>query len=221
VSSTAEGGGHDGFSGEGERPWRAAGLPSYPGSDPGAYGSAYGRLAHSLSGFLDDLAEALPDQSLLEALTADLETWSGKLQPLAVPERNRVFGRRADLDGRGQTMSPTIVVTESDRDSVTGTVRFGPYFLGGNGAAHGGALPLMFDEVLGRLAQSGGRPASRTAYLHTDYRSITPIGRFLDVRAWVVSEEGRKRIVRATLHHADVLCAEAEGLFVALRPGQP
>jgi len=204
-----------------ERPWRETGQPSYPGADPGEYGAAYGRLTDALSGFLDDLAEALPDIALLEALTQDLESWSGKLQPLAVPERERVFGRRTDLHGRGQSMSPTIVITASSADSVAGTVRFGPYFLGGNGAAHGGTIPLMFDEVLGRLANAGGRPPQRTAYLHTDFRSITPIGPKLDLRAWLVSEEGRKRILRATLHHGDVLCAEAEGLFVALRPGQP
>jgi acyl-CoA thioesterase FadM len=79
----------------------------------------------------------------------------------------------------------------------------------------------MFDEVLGRLANSAGRPAQRTASLHTDYRSITPIGKELSVRGWVEREEGRKRYLRATLHHGDVLCAEAEGLFVALKPGQP
>lgn len=204
-----------------QRPWRDTGQPSYPGTDPQDYGLAYGRLTAALSGFLDDLAEALPDPALVAELTAQLEGWSGKLQPLAVPEAERPFGRRTDLDGRGQSMSPTIVVTGVEPDRVTGTVRFGPYYLGGNGAAHGGTVPLMFDEVLGRLANAGGRPPSRTAYLHTDFRSITPIGPKLDLRAWVVSEEGRKRVLRATLHHRDVLCAEAEGLFVALRPGQP
>jgi acyl-coenzyme A thioesterase PaaI-like protein len=212
---------HDGFTDDQDRPWRTPGLPAHPDADPAEYGAAYGRLTDALSGFLDDLAEALPDQALVEVLTEDLLAWSGKLQPLAVREQERVFGRRTDQHGRGQSMSPKIVVTGADHDSVSGTVRFGPYFLGGNGAAHGGTIPLMFDEVLGRLAQSGGRPPSRTAYLHTDFRSITPIGPKLALRAWIVSEEGRKRVLRATLHHGDVLCAEAEGLFVALRPGQP
>lgn len=218
---TPAAGGSPGFSDDQVRPWRVSGLPSHPQADPQEYGAAYGRLTEALSGFLDDLAEALPDQALVESLTQDLEVWSGKLQPLAVRERERVFGRRTDLHGRGQSMSPRIVVTESDDDSVSGTLRFGPYFLGGNGAAHGGTIPLMFDEVLGRLAQSGGRAPSRTAYLHTDFRSITPIGRTLTLRAWVVSAEGRKHVLRATLHDGEVLCAEAEGLFVALRPGQP
>jgi acyl-coenzyme A thioesterase PaaI-like protein len=116
---------------------------------------------------------------------------------------------------------PAFLVREADRFSVRGTVRFGRYFLGGNGAVHGGAIPLLFDEVLGRLSGSAGRGLARTAYLRTDYRSITPVGVELDVHGWFVSEEGRKRVLRAELRDGDVLCAEAEGLFIVLNPGQP
>jgi acyl-coenzyme A thioesterase PaaI-like protein len=123
--------------------------------------------------------------------------------------------------GHGQTMAPSFAAMWGDHDSVHGTVRFGRYFLGGGGAAHGGAIPLLFDELLGQLANSGERAPSRTAYLHTDYRSITPIGEELAVRAWFVSEQGRKRVLRATITHGETLCAEAEGLFVVLRPDQP
>lgn len=216
---TEPSGGHHGFDGETEqsRPWRTDRLPG----GGARYGAAYGAMTNALSQFLDQLAEALPDEALIERLTGDLQTWTHQLKPLAVPERERVFGRLTDQPGRAQSMSPKILITDSDADSVTGTVRFGSYYLGGNMAAHGGTVPLMFDEVLGRLAQSAGRPASRTAYLHTDFRAITPIGPQLDLHAWVVSEEGRKRLLRATLKHRDLLCAEAEGLFVALRPGQP
>ena len=77
------------------------------------------------------------------------------------------------------------------------------------------------DEVLGRLASSGDRAAARTAYLHTDFRSITPVGEELAVHAWFVSEHGRKRLLRATITHGETLCAEAEALFIELRPDQP
>lgn len=100
-------------------------------------------------------------------------------------------------------------------------VTFGRYFLGGGGAVHGGAISLLFDEVLGRLASSGDRAPARTAYLHTDYRSITPIGEELAVRAWFVSEQGRKRILRATITHGDTLCAEAEDCSSSCDPTSP
>lgn len=191
-----------------------------PGGE-GSYGETWAALTDALAGFLDHLSAAAPDEATVQSLTADLAAWSDRLEAHAVVERDRVFGRRTDLPGRGQTMSPKLVVTASAADTVDATVRFGDYFLGGNGAVHGGAIPLMFDEVLGRLANSSGRPAQRTAYLHTDFRSITPVGKQLTVKAWVESEEGRKRFLRATLHDGGVLCAEAEGLFVALKPGQP
>ncbi|MCW2550984.1 MAG: thioesterase family protein [Mycobacterium sp.] len=188
--------------------------------NPGG-GAEYGEMVEALRGFLDDVAAAAPDPATVMALTQDLKAWADRLTPVAVPERRQIFARRLDLPGRGQTMSPNFVPVAGDHQSVTGTVTFGRYFLGGGGAVHGGAIPLLFDEVLGRLANSGDRAPSRTAYLHTDFRSITPVGEELSVRAWFVSEQGRKRVLRAELTRGETLCAEAEGLFIALRPDQP
>ncbi|GAA4663570.1 PaaI family thioesterase [Gordonia humi] len=200
----------------GERPWRSANL--YGGDE---YSAAYDELTNALGDFLDRLAEARPETELIASMTESLSELARGLDPLAVAERDRVFGRRTDLVSRGQTMSPTVDLAEVDDRSASGTVYFGPYFLGGNGAVHGGAIPLVFDEILGRLANASGRPPQRTAYLNTDFRSITPVNRTLTIRAWLVSEDGRKRVLRATIHDQDILCAEAEGLFIALRPGQP
>jgi acyl-coenzyme A thioesterase PaaI-like protein len=188
--------------------------------NPGG-GSEYADMIAALRIFLDDVAAAAPDTATTLELTQSLKTWSDRLGPAAVPERKQIFARRLDLPGRGQTMSPNFLPITGDDDSVAGTVTFGRYFLGGGGAVHGGAIPLLFDEVLGRLSIAGGRTACRTAYLHTDYRAITPVGEELTVRGWFVSEQGRKRILRGELKHGDVLCAEAEGLFVELRPDQP
>jgi acyl-coenzyme A thioesterase PaaI-like protein len=188
--------------------------------NPGG-GAEYGDMIIALRDFLDDVAAAAPDPATTLALTADLKAWADRLTGAAVDERRQIFARRLDLPGRGQTMSPNFIPIAGDHHIVNGKVTFGRYFLGGGGAVHGGAIPLLFDEVLGRLANSGDRAPSRTAYLHTDFRSITPVGRELTVRAWFVSEQGRKRILRATLSHGDTLCAEAEGLFIALRPDQP
>jgi acyl-coenzyme A thioesterase PaaI-like protein len=113
------------------------------------------------------------------------------------------------------------VADEQDETSITGRVVFDRFYLGGNGAAHGGALPLLFDEVLGMLGNSAGRTRARTAYLHVNYRAITPVDRELVLRAAIEREDGRKRFVTSTLHDGDRLVADAEGLFVELRPGQP
>jgi acyl-coenzyme A thioesterase PaaI-like protein len=197
------------------RTWQEPTIRS-PGGGP-----EYGDLILALRDFLDDVAAAAPDTATTVALAQGLRDWSDRLTPAAVPERKQIFARRLDLPGRGQTMAPSFIPAAGDHQSVEGTVTFGRYFLGGGGAVHGGAIPLLFDEVLGRLASSGDRAPARTAYLHTDFRSITPVGEELAVRAWFVSEQGRKRLLRATLTHGDTLCAEAEGLFIELRPDQP
>lgn len=181
---------------------------------------SYAALVGSLRSFLDHVAAAAPDDPTATALALDLMKWRDRLAPLAVSEREQVFAHRFDLPGRGQTMTPAFVVRDADPERVTGTVRYGRYFLGGNGAVHGGAIPLLFDEVFGRLV-NGHRTPSRTAFLKTDYRAVTPVGQELEVHVWVERIEGRKRFVRGTLKHGPTLCAEAEGLFVELRPGQP
>jgi acyl-coenzyme A thioesterase PaaI-like protein len=195
--------------------WRRPDVP-----DPGG-GAVYGVMIETLRGFLDRLAAAKPDEATLGELAGDLGSWSRRLEPLAVEETQQIFSRRHDLVGRGQTMSPPFTVIEGDDTAVRGRVTFGRYFLGGNGAVHGGAIPLLFDEVMGRLANAGNRARARTAYLNTDYRSITPIGVELEIKAWFVFERGRKRLLRGELRHGETLCAETEGLFVMLKPGQP
>jgi acyl-coenzyme A thioesterase PaaI-like protein len=176
-------------------------------------------MVNNLRSFLDYVAAASPDDIVTTKLAFDLAAWREQLAPFAVAERDQVFAHRFELPGRGQTMSPAFVVQDAGPEEVTGTVRYGRYFLGGNGAVHGGAIPLLFDEVFGRLV-NGHRTPARTAYLRTDYRAVTPVGRTLDVHVWMERVEDRKRFVRGTLKDGQILCAEAEGLFVELRPGQ-
>jgi acyl-coenzyme A thioesterase PaaI-like protein len=92
----------------------------------------------------------------------------------------------------------------------------------GNHAVHGGVLPLLFDHIFGLISHAAGRPISRTAFLHVDYRKITPIDAPLAVRGRVTCTEGRKAFVSGELVDGDdALLAEANGLMVRLLPGQP
>jgi acyl-coenzyme A thioesterase PaaI-like protein len=175
----------------------------------------------ALRAFQDDVTAAAPPAELVAEVTRTLSRLSGELREHAVPERAQLTGHLVDVAGRGQTMTPVLHLDERDGDSVRGRVTFGRFYLGGNGAVHGGAVPLMFDELLGRLANAGGRSISRTAYLHVNFRSITPVGKELRVEARFEREEGRKRFLVGSLYDGDTLCADAEGLFVTLLPGQP
>ena len=196
------------------RDWQDRGVRVHSGSE-------YNEMICALRTFLDDVAAAVPDAATLRGLTRNLRSWSDKLSRQTAGESAQIFGRRFDIDGRGQTMAPCFIVTERDRNSVRGSVTYGRYFLGGGGAVHGGAIPLLFDEIMGPLANSGGRTSSRTAYLNTDFRAVVPVETELQVHAWFVSEVGRKRILRAEIKNGSTLCAQAEGLFVALQSHQP
>ena len=101
-------------------------------------------------------------------------------------------------------------------------MQFSRFSVGGNYAVHGGVLPLLFDSVFGMVIHAAGRPISRTAFLHVDYRKVTPIDTPLIARGWVGETEGRKAFVNAELRDPEEnLLAEANGLMVRLLPGQP
>jgi acyl-coenzyme A thioesterase PaaI-like protein len=169
----------------------------------------------------DRVTAAAPPADLVADVTKTVAELSARLAAHAVDERHQITGHLPDVPGRGQTLTPVLVLDEHDEQRAAGRVRFGRYYLGGNGAVHGGALPLLFDDLMGRLANTGERRPSRTAFLNVDYRSVTPIEAELRVAAWFEEEQGRKRFLRGTLHHGERLCAEARGLFVELRAGQP
>ena len=196
----------------------AANLEREPAELPG--GAAWGPLIEALRDLLDDLAGALPDQERAIALTRQVEQWSAQLRQDQVPEMLQAFGHRVDLHGRGQVMAPVFVLTTRGPDSVEGTVTFGRYFLGGHGAVHGGAVALLFDEVLGRLSDTCSRPPGRTASLTVNYRAVTQVGKPLTVRARFAEESGRKRYLVGEIWDGEILCADARALFLGLRAGQ-
>jgi hypothetical protein len=197
----------------GPSPWQRDPTGETPG------GADFAVFAERLRVLLDDVTAARPPDEVWAQAIAQINALDDLLAPHAVPESEQIVGYRIDLPGRGQVLAPVVHVDELDGQRFAGRVTFGRYYLGGNGAVHGGALPLVFDEVLGRLANTG-RTRSRTAYLHVNYRSITPIDAPLRITARFDREEGRKRFLIAELHHGDTLVADADGLFVALNPGQ-
>ncbi|MEV0153775.1 PaaI family thioesterase [Micromonospora sp. NPDC050686] len=179
-------------------------------------------VVSQLRDFLDALASAAPDERSSERLRHDLTRWTETLRQDAVAESRRRYGRSPALAAAGQATTPWYVVDEATPPQrIAGRTSFSNFFLGGRGAAHGGTIPLLFDELFGWLANSAGMPPSRTAYLTTNYRSIVRVGRPLTFTAWTDRVEGRKRFLRAELRDGDTVCAEGEALFVTLRTGQP
>lgn len=131
-------------------------------------------------------------------------------------------GRVPSLPAAGSLLMPPWEVRRFDADEVEVSVQFSRYHVGGNNAVHGGVVAMMFDVMCGITLHAVGRPISRTAFLHVDYRNVTPIDVPLTMRGWASKVEGRKTFVNAELSGPDrTVLAEANGLMVRLLPGQP
>ncbi len=180
----------------------------------------YAWLVTELRAFLDDLAAARPEPAESGELAAALQSWRERLRRTAGGEDGQVFGRRPDLPSRGHTMLPKYVVHDVDEQSIRATVSFGRYYLGAGEAVHGGVIPLVFDELLGTLTNFRERQSSRTASLSVNFRAITPLDTDLEVTGRIERTEGRKTYVSGELRHGELLCADAQALFIAVRPGQ-
>jgi len=144
------------------------------------------------------------------------------LAPHEVPGGVAPAGRVATLPGAGSILMPPWDIRRFDPEGVEIGVQFSRYHVGGNNAVHGGMIAMMLDVMCGIIIHAIGRPISRTAFLHIDYRSVTPIDVPLTVRGWASKIEGRKTFVNSELTDPDgQLLAEANGLMVRLLPGQP
>jgi len=123
------------------------------------------------------------------------------------------------LIGRANPLAPPIVMSSDEATGrVQGKVIFGSAYEGPPGCVHGGYIAAAFDEVLGYAETFSGAPGM-TGTLTTYYRTPTPLHEELLFEAWIERVEGRKIFCRGTLHAGERLCAEAEAIFVSMKPG--
>lgn len=198
------------------------GFPEYGPASPGP---GFGRFVAAMRQ-LQDLAVSAdpgPDGEDLWDQAADrAAALVALLGPFQADEGKAPAGRTPDLPGMGSLLLPPWTLTKYAPDGVEMTGYFSRFHVGGNHAVHGGVLPLLFDHVFGMVSHAAGRPISRTAFLHVDYRKVTPIDTPLSIRGRVTSTEGRKAFVAAELVDGDAtVLAEGNGLMVRLLPGQP
>ena len=172
---------------------------------------------------LQDIAVSTsPDNAVWDDTAALIEDVCARLEVHKAPEGVAPGGRARDLPGNGHPLMPPWQVVESGPDEVTMRGHFTRFHVGGNGAVHGGVIPLFYDWHFGMVVSAAGRPDSRTAYLHVDYRKVTPTDEPLLSRAWIDSVDGRKLFVRAAMTDLDGnVLSEASGLMIKLLPHQP
>lgn len=116
--------------------------------------------------------------------------------------------------GRANPMAPPMQLVAHD-DRIEGSVRFGAAYEGPPGHVHGGWVAALFDELLGMAQSLSGNPGM-TGRLSIRYRAPTPLHHDLRLVGRLDRVEGRKLFTTGELLHGDVLCAEAEGLFISV-----
>lgn len=190
---------------------------------------ARAQLADATRTIIDELMRS-------SAADADFEQVSAMVVQAAELLRNQAHDRRyegvaeASLAGIQENfisfspfigelnpLAPPIKVRFDDDNNVVGTCTYGAAYEGPPGCLHGGFIAAGFDEVLGFAQAFSGHPGM-TGNLNISYRSPTPL--FQEVRfvGRLDRIDGRKIYASATLSAGDRLCAEAQGLFISLKP---
>ncbi len=195
------------------------GFPEYGPASPGP---GFGRFVAAMRQLQDLAVSADPGDDVWDDAAERAAALVEVLGPFEAEEGKAPAGRTPDVPGMGSLLLPPWTLTRYAPDGVEMTGYFSRFHVGGNHAVHGGVLPLLFDHMFGMVSHAAGRPISRTAFLHVDYRKVTPIDTPLLVRGRVTRIEGRKAFVSAELvDGGDAVLAEANGLMVRLLPGQP
>lgn len=195
------------------------GFPVFTPADPGP---GFARFLTAMRRAQDLAVSADPDSATWDAAADRVEALVELLEPYQAAEGVGPASRMPSLPGAGSLLMPPWLVSKFDPDGVELQVQFSRFHVGGNYAVHGGVLPLLFDSVFGMVIHAAGRPISRTAYLHVEYRKVTPIDTPLIACGRVREAEGRKAFVEAELFDCEKnLLAEANGLMIRLLPGQP
>lgn len=195
------------------------GFPVFEPADPGP---GFERFLTAMRHVQDLAVSADPDRDTWDDAADRAEELVKLLDPYQAAEGVGPANRVPSLPGAGSLLMPPWTMSKFEPEGVELHVQFSRFHVGGNYAVHGGVLPLLFDSVFGMVIHAAGRPISRTAFLHVDYRRVTPIDTKLTARGWVREAEGRKAFVNAELRDPEEnLLAEAHGLMIRLLPGQP
>ncbi|NRI65534.1 PaaI family thioesterase [Rhodococcus sp. MS16] len=179
----------------------------------------FSELIDALRAVQESVARSRPTPAGAADAARRLRDIALQMAKFEVAEDEQIAGRRWELAGRAQSMAPALHIDEVTDTTARGHVSVGR-FHSGRYAMNGGVTPLIFDEILARLANSAGRPWGRTAYLNVNFRALAPLDAVLRVEAEFVGQDGRKRFMRGAMYDGDILVADVEGLWVELKPEQ-
>lgn len=198
------------------------GHPAVPEIKPVDAPAELARFMTAMRRLQDIVVSTNPDAALWADAAGRVEDLCARLEVHRAPQGVAPAGRGVHLPGLGHPLMPPWMLTESGPDGVRMQGHFSRFHVGGNNAVHGGVIPLFYDWHFGMIVSAAGRANSRTAYLHVDYRKITPIDEPLVSFGRIDSIDGRKAFVTARMTDFDGnVLSEGNGLMVRLLPHQP
>jgi acyl-coenzyme A thioesterase PaaI-like protein len=145
------------------------------------------------------IADGIPGSAAAESHFSDRSPFYGAMNPISMPMK--------------MEQDPSV----GEFGAVIGTATFTEIYEGPPGHIHGGFIAAAFDEVLGMAQSLTGRPGM-TGTLSIKYRSPTPLNTPIVFKGWVERVDGRKIFTKGTAHNGEMLCAEAEVLFLSMPP---
>jgi len=188
------------------------------------------RLAAAMRTVISRLVEIEAPETELAAAADGLERYAARLATHPRPNRYEgwsetsasgdvgSFFDHSPMIGLSNPLAPPIELNaDPDGRRVHGHAIFGSAYEGPPGCVHGGYIAAAFDELLGFANSLSGTPGM-TGTLTIRYRRPTPLHTSLRFEGRYERSEGRKIFTTGQLFARDALCAEADGLFVAVDP---
>jgi acyl-coenzyme A thioesterase PaaI-like protein len=161
--------------------------------------------------------------AVAEALTERLRAETRGLAEIASVDDPEIGERwYSPVYGPGNPVAPVFDVSHTPDGRAAGRVMLGKAHEGPPGLVHGGVVATLLDHVLARSVRAAGF-GGLTATLTVTYRRPVRLGVSLLLTAEIGENDGRRTTARARMvaeDDPDTTLAEAEGLFVALRPEQ-
>jgi acyl-coenzyme A thioesterase PaaI-like protein len=188
------------------------------------------RLADAMRLVIERLVPSNAPVDELRAAAEGLERYAEALK--AHPRLLRVHGHaesanagdvgaffdQSPMIGLANPLAPPLTIGRTGDETAGATATFGSAYEGPPGHVHGGFVAAAFDEVLGYVQSLSGAPGM-TGTLTVRYLKPTPLHQELYFEARLAGVEGRKIFTEATVKAGDVVTAEAQGIFISVRPG--
>jgi acyl-coenzyme A thioesterase PaaI-like protein len=189
---------------------------------------AVGALGSALRDLVDAAVRTEVPLAELEDVTATVQQLAARLRvdmrglqettPLDDPDTGERW--YSPVYGPGNPLAPRLTATHTPDGRATGRVTLGKPYEGPPGVVHGGVVAILFDHMLARAVRAAGR-GGMTAELSVAYRRPVRLGVPLLLTAKMGDADGRRTTALARIVAEDdpgTTLAEAEGLFVSLRP---